>query len=249
MRLDLIVIKKDPCEILSDPLGSTFRMYNLFEYKSPDDRLSIDEFSKAMGYSLLYKGYDRKSDEIPFDEMTLTIVRHRYPRDLISSLKKEGCTVTQIHPGIYEVSGKTFISVHIVVSSQLSKEDYLSLRLIAKDNIAPVEVKDFTAKVKSTEDENLKNYLSMMIRICFQANPELLDRIKEDEDMRDPFKEWMDEQRAEGREEGRAEEQKETAEIMLKDREPIEKIVRFSRLSKNAVLSLAAELGITPVMN
>ena len=42
VRLDFLIIKSDGK--LKDPIGEYFRKVNLFEYKSPEDELSIDEF-------------------------------------------------------------------------------------------------------------------------------------------------------------------------------------------------------------
>ena len=247
VRLDLIVIKKDPDEILTDPLGSTFRMYNLFEYKSPDDKLSIDEFCKAMAYALLYKSYNRKSDELPLTEMTLTIVRHRYPRELISSLKRAGFTVDNVQPGLYRIGGKAWFTTHIAVSSQMNKKDYMGLRLIAKGDLQPAEVTGFAADVKDTENENLKTSLSAIFRICFQANPLLLERIKEDENMRDPFMEWMNEVKEEGREEGRFELNLQHVLSMLRKKLSIDLISEITDFSCEKITDIARENGLTVV--
>ncbi|MBQ9388784.1 MAG: hypothetical protein IJU07_01240, partial [Synergistaceae bacterium] len=65
IRLDFLIIKKNAGVILTDPIGKFFETVNLFEYKSPDDGLSIDDFYKAVAYSFIYKGYNRKVDELP----------------------------------------------------------------------------------------------------------------------------------------------------------------------------------------
>ena len=50
-RLDLLIIKLNDGESLSDPIGRFFRKYNVVEYKSPDDSLNIDDFIKAQSYA------------------------------------------------------------------------------------------------------------------------------------------------------------------------------------------------------
>ena len=49
MRLDFLIIKKEPDIMLHDPIGEFFRLVNIFEYKSPEDGLSIDDFYKVQG--------------------------------------------------------------------------------------------------------------------------------------------------------------------------------------------------------
>ena len=45
VRLDFLIIKKES-SILSDHIGEFFRAVNLFEYKSPEDCLLVDDFIK-----------------------------------------------------------------------------------------------------------------------------------------------------------------------------------------------------------
>ena len=49
--------------------------YNVIEYKSLEDNLSIDDFYKTMGYACLYKGYGNRVDQIPAEELTISIFR------------------------------------------------------------------------------------------------------------------------------------------------------------------------------
>ena len=74
VRLDFVIIKSDG--ELKDAIGEFFRKVNLFEYKSPEDGLSIDDFYKAQGYALIYKWYDRKVNELR--DCTMNCVRGKY---------------------------------------------------------------------------------------------------------------------------------------------------------------------------
>ena len=80
VRLDFLIIKKQPDAVLHDPIGKFFRPVKC---KSPEDRLTIDDFYKAQGYGLI----DRKVNELPIEDMTLTLVRHSYPREMIKNLR------------------------------------------------------------------------------------------------------------------------------------------------------------------
>lgn len=68
VRLDFLVIKKEPDIVLDDPIGEFFKQVNIFEYKSPEDGLSIDDFYKIHAYRLLYKGFGRKVNEHPIEK-------------------------------------------------------------------------------------------------------------------------------------------------------------------------------------
>ena len=44
-------------------IGRIFRQYNIVEYKSPDDYLSIDDFYKVYAYCCLYKSIGDNQNE------------------------------------------------------------------------------------------------------------------------------------------------------------------------------------------
>ncbi|MBR1486149.1 MAG: hypothetical protein IJ597_02710, partial [Synergistaceae bacterium] len=67
VRLDFLIIKKESDIVLHDPIGEFFKQVNIFEYKSPEDGLSIDDFYKTQGYALIYKGFGRKVNELPIE--------------------------------------------------------------------------------------------------------------------------------------------------------------------------------------
>ncbi len=88
LRMDYLIIKKNRDVIIDNALGRGFRKYNIVEYKNPDDDLNIDVLWKAIGYAGIYKASGRTVNEIPEDEITITIVRTRKPRELLKNLSK-----------------------------------------------------------------------------------------------------------------------------------------------------------------
>jgi hypothetical protein len=95
------------------------RTYNIIEYKSPDDKLSIDDFFKTIGYACLYKGYGEKVNVIPENELTVSVFRNAYPREMIKELKRKGHEVIEKYPGIYYVTNNLPFPAQIVVTSRL----------------------------------------------------------------------------------------------------------------------------------
>ena len=55
MEVDVVIIKKEAEYPIHKNIGRIFRKYNLIEYKSPEDYLSIDDFYKIYGYACFYK--------------------------------------------------------------------------------------------------------------------------------------------------------------------------------------------------
>ena len=64
MQIDVLIIKKQTKQRIRKNLGRIFRDYNIIEYKSPDDTLTIDDFYKVYGYACFYKSDTGKVDEI-----------------------------------------------------------------------------------------------------------------------------------------------------------------------------------------
>ncbi len=172
IRLDFLIIKKDTAVALTDPIGEFFRAVNLFEYKSPEDGLSIDDFYKVQGYGLIYKGFDRKVNELPIEEMTLTLVRHAYPREMLKELKRSGFIITEPRQGIYRFEGKISIPVQLVVSSRLPEGEYEGLRLLAEGCTKDAVIK-YAEQAIASEDENVKTNAETVIGICLDINKNL----------------------------------------------------------------------------
>ena len=181
VRLDFLIIKKAPDVVLTDPIGEFFKSVNIFEYKSPEDGLSIDDFYKAAGYAFIYKGYDRKVDELPIENMTLTLVRHAYPRELIKALKQSGFIVIEKYPGMYRIEGIK-LNIQLVVSSRLPEGDYGGLKLLVK-GCKKDDVINYAVKAMASNDENVKVNAGTVIGICLDVNDKLgneLNNLKEE---------------------------------------------------------------------
>lgn len=75
LKMDLLIIKKKKDSVIANQIGEIFRQYNTFEFKSPRDSLTIDDYIKTVGYAYLYKGLGKSVNEIPHSELTVTLVR------------------------------------------------------------------------------------------------------------------------------------------------------------------------------
>ena len=243
VRLDFLIIKKEPDIVLHDPIGEFFRQVNIFEYKSPEDGLSIDDFYKVQAYGLLYKGFGRKVNELPLESITLTIVRHTYPKDMIKMLKDSGIIINNVHNGIYRFEGKLSIPVQLVVSSQLSLGKYEGLRLLAKG--ATIEdIKSYAEKTIASDNERIKENARTVIDVCLDANKNLGEVKGMYEAVREVFKDAFAKERQEGRQDGISEEKERVAVDMLKKSLPLQLIEEISKLSEDVILGIAGKLGI-----
>jgi len=98
LRIDCVVIKKTKGIEIKKNIAAIFRTWNLLEYKSPEDYVSVVDFYKVYGYACLYTSLEK----IPITDLTITFIESRYPEELLKHLKKErGYTVEENGHGIY----------------------------------------------------------------------------------------------------------------------------------------------------
>ena len=68
MAIDILIIKNTEGYKVKKNIGRIFRKYNIIEYKSPDDYLSIDDFYKVYGYTCFYKADTPTVNQIEVNE-------------------------------------------------------------------------------------------------------------------------------------------------------------------------------------
>lgn len=147
---------KKNCRIKNE-IGKIFRTHNIFEYKSPKDELNIDTFYKAVAYACLYKVLPKHVNEIPADELTVTLLRDRKPVKLLHELEQTGYGCQTEASGIYYVSGVMF-PMQIIVSSELNTNLHVQLKALTDQLDKPLirryleEASVFTEREKSLAD-------------------------------------------------------------------------------------------------
>lgn len=132
MQLDVLIMKKNKSRKIRKNIGRNFRTYNLIEYKSPKDYLSIDDFYKVYGYTCFYKSDVRRVNEIHTEEITITFVCSHYPQKLVKYLRVHARTVIKQSKGIYLISDNEFL-IQLIVTSRLPEEENLWLRNLTDD--------------------------------------------------------------------------------------------------------------------
>ena len=105
LSIDLLIIKKLTDEKIDNQIGNIFRRHNIVEFKSPDDEMSIDVFYKTQAYACLYKASGASVNEIPDDEITVTLCRDTFPKELMHQLEVSGTVPGNLQGGTKHVSG------------------------------------------------------------------------------------------------------------------------------------------------
>jgi hypothetical protein len=117
LRIDVLIIKKKKDAVIKKNIAQIFREFNIIEYKSPEDRVTIEDYHKTHCYSRLYASLNK----VDIKEMSVTVAVTRHPRKLLAFLRKQ-YRVESVQQGIYLVEGDTS-PTQILVSDELSKED------------------------------------------------------------------------------------------------------------------------------
>ena len=204
LQIDCTVVKvKKNCRIKNE-IGKIFRKYNIFEYKSPMDELNIDTFYKAVAYACLYKVLPNHVDEIPAEEITITLIRDRKPVKLMQELEKSGYGYKKEAAGIYYVSGVMF-PVQSIASSELDTEMHVQLKALT-NHLEESLMRQYLLKV-SAFSEREKNLADIVLQVIVNSNMEQVREWKGSERimceaLRVLMADELNEERVEGQREG-----------------------------------------------
>ena len=211
IRMDLLIIKKLANIRTKNELGHIFKKFNVIEFKSPDDSLSIDDYFKTVGYAGLYKGLGNTVDQIPADELTISIFRESYPREMFGAMKDWGLEINEHYPGIYYISGKRMpFDTQIVVTKQLNKETHRALRILSK-HVNEDDVRAFIEKAAQMSEPGDRNNVDAVLQVSVSANKDIYEAIRRcDKAMCDALRELMKEDFEKQEQETRQETKQET---------------------------------------
>ena len=188
-RIDCLVVKKDSSIPIDMDVFRLFRTHNVIEMKSYEDALNIDVIWKTIAYAAQYKSLTQYVNDIPIEEVTITIIRPAFPRTLMQTLRESGWTVEERYHNIFYLSGQVCIPIQIVVARDLG-EEYIPLQLLTA-HAKEEELRRFTAFEQTLTEQGDIDDASAVIYACAQANRELFQKIREDEEMHSVLRELM----------------------------------------------------------
>ena len=194
IRMDLLIIKKLSNVRTENEIGHIFRKFNVVEYKSNDDALSIDDYYKTVGYACLYKGLGETVDQIPANELTISIFRESYPREMFEAMKNLGLEIKERYPGIYYISGKqALFDTQVVVTKQLNRETHRTLRVLSK-HVKEEDVRAFVEEAALISEPGDRNNVDAVLQVSVSANKEIYEAIRKcDKVMCEALRELMKE--------------------------------------------------------
>lgn len=175
LQIDVLIIKKNYDGEIHKNIGKIFKSYNIIEYKSPTDYLSVDDYYKVNAYAYLYKSLNNSVDEIKIYDLSITFVCRHFPRDLFTHLKKvRDLNIEKIADGIYYVN-RDVIMTQILITSELSEKENFWLHYLTND-IKDIEtIEKLTAEYSKHEHNEL--YKSVM-NVIIHANQQKFEEVK-----------------------------------------------------------------------
>ena len=153
-----------------------------------------------MGYVCIYQSDTEKILEIRPEELTVTFVCSHYPTALIEHLKANyGILLREEFEGIYYMEGLMF-PVQVLLTDQLSKEDYIWLSRLRKDLEIKSDIEPLALAYKGKDKDPL--YQAVM-DLIIRANQEQYEEGKKMcEALRELFADELEEREERGMEKG-----------------------------------------------
>lgn len=190
IRIDLLIIKEGRTGQIKNEIGHIMRTYNVIEYKSPEDALTIDDFYKTIGYACLYKGYGEYVDAVPINELTISIFREARPEKMFLTLQRYGHKIEERYPGIYYVTEYLPIPAQIIVTQELEPGEHRSLRILS-NHAKKEDVEEFLRKAEGMNTSRDRQNVEAVLQVSVRANDELYREIRRDANMCDALRELM----------------------------------------------------------
>ncbi len=164
-------------------LAGILRRYNIVEYKSPDDTLSVDDFYKATSYAGLFKSESPREDGIKAHDIAIILVSSQRPLKLLKYLR-DYCSmrVEEKEKGIYECEGNWIFKTYVVIAHPRYGGSYPWLNSLSKD--LGTEDRKGIGKLLEEADEKKDGRRDAILELVLRANPEMARKMKEDNDMR-----------------------------------------------------------------
>ena len=229
LQADLLVIEKNRDVQIKNAIGHIFRKHNIVEYKSPGDGMTVDDFYKCVAYACLYKSTGENVNYIAGGELSITMIRESYPKSMMRELKRLGISFTRYDSGIYH-SRNFFIPAQLIVTQELKPDEHRSLRILSR-KADEKDVKGFIKETLGYVTQGEKADAQAILKVSGTANYDLYEKIRSESDMRN----FLDEIKNEGFNEGRTEALEQTAMTLFDMGMAVDKIAQAVHTSVNIV--------------
>ena len=198
LQIDILILKKKKELTIRKAIGRIFRRYNIIEYKSPEDYLTINDFYKVYAYACVYQSNTDRINEVDPRELTITFVCSHFPREMVRHLEEvRGIHINLAGKGIYYLKGDP-IPIQLLITPELSREESYWMQNLRTDLKAGGEIRELMMRYE--QNRKRKDYEAVM-HLITRANWE---QMEEEKKMCDALNELFAEELKEADERGRA---------------------------------------------
>ena len=177
LQMDMLIIKKNLETVIDTNIGRIFKAHNVLKYKNPKDGLNIDDFYKVIAYACLYKSLAPSVNEIPGNEISVSLFRDKRPVKMFRELKKLGFEVTEKYKGVYYVSGVLGMPTQVIVTSELDDADSVGLRILS-DNPKEEDLLSFAEISRNLTHKDDRENADAVLQVSVSANKAVYDEMK-----------------------------------------------------------------------
>ena len=177
LLIDCLVIKKKKNVVIKNEIGKLFRKYNIIEYKSARDSLSIDDVAKTQGYAHLYKAYGESTNAVKFDEVSVTLIRESKPVGLFKYLEENSYTVSNPCKGIYYIESGLKFPTQIIVGKELTHENHEWFNLLS-DKVTKQEMARAIEYSRNARSKNERELIDAIFEVSALANKNIVEELK-----------------------------------------------------------------------
>ena len=128
-------------------------------------------------YTGLYKANTGHVNEIPADEVTVSLVRATYPEEMMNQLKRLGAKIVERHPGVYDIEGAGMFPTQVITTNRLTAETHAALRVLTT-NAKREDVERFVLSAQDVESQGDKARIDAILQVSVSANAELYEKVK-----------------------------------------------------------------------
>jgi len=176
-RTDYLIITEEETQEFEESIFKIFRKINIIEYKNPHDTLNERVIYKIIGYADLLIGTAEHEDDVPPDDVTISIFRAAKNRELFNKLEKSGNLINTGTPGIYYVIGLTKLPFQIVITGELEGKENASARALT-DNAKESDIENVISELQDEQDSGVREYYRMFLSMIAEKNPIVFEEIR-----------------------------------------------------------------------
>lgn len=235
----MLLFKKSKSLQLKDDVGCFFKGHNIIEFKGFGDGINLNDFYKIQGYAIMYMTVDRNIKEIPVEDITITVMQYRFPKETFRVLEEKKCKIEERTDGIYEVIGQSLFPIQVIDLKKLGEEWDVFKILVPGATIEQLE--RIQKPFDSANNNKIKEHLSDVLQISIKNNVDMFTRMNQEgrmsEAVRIVFSKEIDEQTNLFKEEA--------AVKMIRDKVPVKNISEWLDLPFDIIVEIAMQHGIT----